>query len=260
MNHQGRRSRNLFDSESADPFKLSRSKLELFLKCPLCFYLDRRIGVMQPQSAPYSLNNAVDYLLKREFDAYRGRDEQHPILAAHRIPATLYKSPHLEEWRSMLKGIQSLHRESNFLVFGALDDVWADTAGKLIVVDYKSTSTEKEITLEGSWKLSYKRQVEIYQWLLRRSGYDVSDTSYFVYVNASKARESFDGRLEFSMSILPYDGDASWVDDALVEARHCLVRPTCPPPARDCPWCIYRKSAQEFPVSEDTVQEQLFTL
>ena len=34
--------RRLFDQKSKEPFKLSRSKLELFLECPRCFYLDRR--------------------------------------------------------------------------------------------------------------------------------------------------------------------------------------------------------------------------
>lgn len=32
----------LFDPGSDKPFALSRSKVELFLECPRCFYLDRR--------------------------------------------------------------------------------------------------------------------------------------------------------------------------------------------------------------------------
>ena len=40
-----RRTRNLFDPKSKTPFRLSRTKLDLFLSCPRCFYLDRRLGV-----------------------------------------------------------------------------------------------------------------------------------------------------------------------------------------------------------------------
>jgi len=34
----------LFDPRSDKPFVLSRSKVELFIDCPRCFYLDRGLG------------------------------------------------------------------------------------------------------------------------------------------------------------------------------------------------------------------------
>ncbi|EKE12188.1 MAG: hypothetical protein ACD_13C00277G0004, partial [uncultured bacterium] len=36
---------NLYEPNSAKSFKLSRSKIDLFLECPRCFYLDRRLGI-----------------------------------------------------------------------------------------------------------------------------------------------------------------------------------------------------------------------
>ncbi len=39
------RTRNLYDPASKEPFRLSRSKIDLFLECARCFYLDRRLGV-----------------------------------------------------------------------------------------------------------------------------------------------------------------------------------------------------------------------
>ena len=36
----------LFDPDSATPFALSRSKVDLFLQCPRCFYLDRHLSIM----------------------------------------------------------------------------------------------------------------------------------------------------------------------------------------------------------------------
>ena len=51
-------------------FKLSRSKVESFVQCKRCFYLDRRLGVGQPPGFPFNLNSAVDNLLKNEFDHY----------------------------------------------------------------------------------------------------------------------------------------------------------------------------------------------
>ena len=62
--YNSKRTRNLFDPNSEKPFKLSRSKIDLFWECPRCFYFDRRLGVGRPPGFPFALNSAVDHLLK----------------------------------------------------------------------------------------------------------------------------------------------------------------------------------------------------
>ena len=71
--------RNIFKPESKEPFRLSRSKIELFIDCPRCFYLDRRLGTGRPPGFPFSLNSAVDTLLKKEFDIHRAKGAPHPL-------------------------------------------------------------------------------------------------------------------------------------------------------------------------------------
>jgi CRISPR/Cas system-associated exonuclease Cas4 (RecB family) len=239
------RSRNLYDPTSDTPFKLSRSKLELFLRCPRCFYLDRRLGIGQPPMPAFTLNSAVDVLLKKEFDLFRARGESHALMREFGIDAVPYSHPSLTDWRDNRRGVQVLHPETNFLVFGSVDDLWIHPSGKISVVDYKSTSINGEVTLEGEWKDAYKRQVEIYQWLLRGNGLTINDTAYFVYVNADKGRERFDAKLEFSMKILSYEGDASWVSDALGEAHTCLERSSPPMSNPDCAWCSYSAAVSQ---------------
>ncbi len=63
--------KKLFNTKSIEAFPLSRSKIDLFLQCPRCIYLDRKLGISQPSGAPFTLNNAVDVLLKKEFDTHR---------------------------------------------------------------------------------------------------------------------------------------------------------------------------------------------
>src|SRR3989338_3788923 len=63
------RTRNIFNPKSKEPFKLSRSKIELFLQCPRCFYVDRRLGIGRVSGPPFTLNTATDTLLKKEFDS-----------------------------------------------------------------------------------------------------------------------------------------------------------------------------------------------
>jgi RecB family exonuclease len=235
-----RRKRNLYDPASGEPFKLSRTKIELFLDCPRCFYLDRRLGIARPTGPAFTLNSAVDFLLKKEFDHYRERRQPHPLMTASSIDMIPYQHPDLSTWRENFKGVQHHDPVTNFLITGAVDDVWVDLEGTLGVVDYKSTSTEKTISLDDEWKQAYKRQMEVYQWLLRRSGFLVSNTGYFVYANASKNRDNFDARLEFGMQIIVHVGSDAWVEPAISEAYRCLQNPTPPPCSEGCEWCGYR--------------------
>ena len=84
-----------------------------------------------------------------------------------------------------------------------MDDLWKNAQGELIVVDYKSTSKDGEVNIDAEWQGAYKRQMEFYQWLLRKNGFKVSDTGYFVYCNGRRDREAFDGKLEFDIKIIP---------------------------------------------------------
>lgn len=64
---------------------------------------------------------------------------------------------------------------------------------------------------------------------------------YFVYVNAEKSRDGFDGRLEFSEQIIPHDGDDTWVHGAVVNAHRCHMDASPPASAEECEWCAYRR-------------------
>jgi hypothetical protein len=238
-NINGKRTRNLFTGDADEPYKISRTKIELFLQCPRCFYLDRKLGINRPDSPPFTLNNAVDALLKKEFDAYRGLGEPHPLMQSIGFYGVPFKHPDLARWRDNRNGVQTLHKETGFLVFGAIDDVWINESGELFVVDYKATSSELEVSLDGEWKKSYKRQAEVYQWLLRRNGFTVSDRAYFVYANGDKTKSAFDSCLHFSLKVLPYDGSDAWVPEALQEAHLCLLRDETPLATDGCPWCSY---------------------
>ena len=52
--------------EKDDFYKLSRSKVDFFLNCSRCFYMDRRLGIAQPPGFPFNLNSAVDNLVTTE--------------------------------------------------------------------------------------------------------------------------------------------------------------------------------------------------
>lgn len=246
------RTRNLFDPHGDSPFRLSRSKIDLFLKCPRCFYLDRRLGIGQPSGPPFTLNIAVDALLKKEFDVYRAQAKPHPLAVEHNVAAVPYQHSDLDRWRNNRIGVQYLHQPTNFLVYGAVDDVWVKSDGELHVVDYKATSTVKEISLDDEWKSTYKRQMEIYQWLVRHQGLPVSDTGYFVYANGIKEADGFCGVLNFSLFLLSYNGSDNWVEGVLQDAKTCLCASVPPKQNVDCQWCNYRLDASRAEVRDSS--------
>ena len=92
-----KRTRNLFDPDDTKPFVVSRSKIDLFLECQRCFYLDRRLGVGRPPGYPFTLNSAVDKLLKKEFDIHRAEKTAHPLMKEYGIDAIPFSHDDLED-------------------------------------------------------------------------------------------------------------------------------------------------------------------
>ncbi len=223
--------------------KISRSKIELFLECPRCFWLDVKHKIKRPPPAPYTINNAIDYLLKQEFDRYREKGERHPIMTENNIDAVPYQSSYLNKWRHNFTGVAHLHEPTDFHVYGAVDDVWVNPKGELIVVDYKATGAKQHQIYD-----SYKRQMEIYQWLLAQNGFAVSPTGYFVFAKANKEGGFGNGKaaLPFDIFVEPLEGDNSWVDGALSSARDVFDSDEPPIPGEECEHCVYVKNNSSF--------------
>lgn len=240
------KTKGLYDPKSKEPFQISRSKIELFWQCPRCFYMECRLGLSRPSTPPYTLNNAVDNLLKNEFDLLRKKGEQHDLMKTYGIDAVPFDHPDLGKWRGEVTayvGALALDEKSNLMINGLVDDLWINKQEELLIVDYKATSTTKEISLEDEYKQSYKRQMEIYQWIFRKLGFKVSNTGYFIFANAMKNLPKFDGKLEFSMSIIPHIGNDSWVPLTLLEIKECLESNTIPGPSPTCDYCDYKKNS-----------------
>jgi len=223
-------------------WRLSRSKIDLFLQCPRCFYLDNKLGLKRPPGFPFSLNSAVDSLLKNEFDIHRANGEQHPLQKQYGIDAIPIAHKSLDIWRENFKGVECIHESTGFVVSGAIDDLWFDTkTEEYIVVDYKATAKTEAVTeLDKDWQDGYKRQMEVYQWLLRQNGLKVSNTGYFVYCTGRPDEKAFDAKLEFEVRLIEYVGNDDWVEGTLKDIKKCLESGTIPKADTDCDYCLYR--------------------
>ncbi len=232
------------------PFKVSRSKIELFMKCQRCFWLDVRLKIKRPSGPPFNINKAIDELFKKEFDVYRAKGEAHPLMTDNQIKAIPYSHKELDKWRENFVGVVTLHEPTNLHVFGAVDDVWVNDSGELIVVDYKATAKDKPVTAlgaEGTWQDMYRRQMEIYQWLLRANGFEVSDTGYFVYATGTTDRSGFNNVVDFETHVFPHHGKSAWVEQTLIDMKKVMDDDKMPPVGTaamggPCEFCEYAKS------------------
>ncbi len=226
------------------------------MQCPRCFWLDARLKISRPSGPPFNINKAIDELFKKEFDSYREKAQPHPLMSEFGVDAIPYKHKDLNTWRANFTGISTLHESTNLHIFGAVDDVWIDKDDQLIVVDYKATAKAepvKSLGAEGTWHDMYRRQMEIYQWLLHQNGFKVSTTGYFVYATGSWAHEKFDNVVKFETHVFPHHGKFDWVDGVIEQMKSTLDSDEMPAvgykvmdPTKPCEFCDYARSRTEL--------------
>ena len=232
------------------PFKVSRSKIELFTQCPRCFWLDVRLKITRPSSPPFNINKTIDELFKKEFDTYRKIGKPHPLMVQFGVDAIPFNHDQLDTWRETFIGVVTVHEPTKLHVFGGIDDLWVSPSGEAIVVDYKATSKDREVSIDSDWQMSYKRQLEVYQWLLRQNGLQVSDTGYFVYANGRMDVDGFNDRVEFKTKVILYKGSDAWVEPTLIKMKQCMDG-DMPPVGMaamggPCDFCIYAKARTQL--------------
>lgn len=243
------RHRGTYNPENQEAYELSRSRIENFVKCPACFYLAQVKGIKFPSIPGFNINEATDVLLKRDFDKFRGAKKTHEFLInldmGHLIP---FEHPDFELWTQSLHfGAQGrmhfIHEATNLKVGGGLDDVWFNTNTKeLHIVDYKSTSQKSEgkiISLDDKWKAAYKRQMDLYVWVMKQKGFNVSSIGYFLYCDGDRFSDynflnENEANMKFKMSLLTYEVDLTWIELTLIKIKDCLHQVKCPSHNPEC--------------------------
>lgn len=237
-------------------WRLSRSKIDLFIECPRCFYIDNKLGTARPKGFPMNLNTAVDTLLKKEFDIFRKKKKPHPLMEKFNVDAVPFSHPKIDIWRDNFKGVEFFHEPTGLIISGAIDDVWINKRGELHVVDYKSTSKEEKVSIDADWQISYKRQMEIYQWLLRQNAFDVSPIGYFVYANGRTDAEKFDAKIEFDIDVISYEEQGLFDEDVIFKIKETLESDQIPAAGQNCDYCSYfsARSAVDDLDTEDIIE------
>ena len=259
------RHRGRFNRQNPAPYELSRSRVENYLKCKACFWLEQLHRVKPPEIPSFTINTTTDILLKRDADAVRGRQTL-PLWAAHGLDHLIpFEHEHLEKWTNSLHYgandtyFNTVHTESNIKFGGGLDDVFLNTrTGQIHIVDYKSTAQgtrspikyeKKPVSLNDPWKISYKRQMDMYVWVMRRKGFSISSIGYFLYCDGDRFSEynflnSENASMQFKMSLIPYRVDTGWIEPTLLSIKECLYYPETPRHAENCEYGKFLRALQ----------------
>jgi len=233
-------------------FKISRSKFSNFLECKRCFYLERVKGLKDPSMPGWSLNSAVDELLKKEFDEFRKKQQPHTLIKKNNLNLIPFKNENIDHWRNALSGgISFLDTNTNIQIHGGVDDVWFDLDKKeLVVVDYKAQSNSRPVEtksyLSNIYHQGYKIQMDIYVHILRKMNFNVSNTAYFYVCNGDRNYANFNGKLNFTITLVPYQTNTSWIDKKIIEMKQTLESESIPEINKSCEKCMHLYAGKDL--------------
>ena len=220
--------------------RISRSKVELYIECPRCFYLDVVLKKRRPSTFPLNLNNAIDTLIKREFDIYRERGIPHPLQKEELSGFLPAKHNMLDIWRNLQKGGLAFDNlDHGCTYFGVIDDLWINNNGQFAIVDYKSTAKHKPVLEIPEWASGYQRQLSFYCYLLKKNGFSTYNKGFLVYSTALTGESRFDDQLKFSTNIVTVDIEYDWIDSTLDSMQNTIHSKGIPEKSENCKYCNF---------------------
>ena len=220
--------------------RLSRSKIELYNECPRCFYFDVVLKKSRPSNFPLNLNNAVDILLKREFDHYREKGISHPVQNRDAQGFLAAKHTKLNSWRdNRMGGLAYYNKNHDCTYFGIIDDLWVNGDGQFAVVDYKSTAKAKPVLEIPTWAINYKRQLSFYSYLLKKNELEMFDKGFLLYSTAITSEARFDDQLKFSTNIIIVDIEDDWIESTLDSIQNIIQSSKIPDKSENCKYCNF---------------------
>jgi len=215
-----------------EPIKLSPSSLNLFKDCPRCFWLDKIKGISRPEGIFPSLPSGIDKVLKEHFDKHRAKGEvpKELDLKGVKLFADMDK---LKVWRSNFKGISYADSEGNILR-GAVDEI-LQKGNKLIVLDFKTRGFPcKDDTHEH-----YVDQLNIYNFLLRKNGFETEDYSYLLFIHPKEVTEK--GTIVFHLDLKQIPVNIKQAEQLWKDALKCLAGKE-PKASEECSYCNWERS------------------
>jgi len=238
------------------PTEFSRTAVSLFEECPRCFYLDKKLGIKRPPGFPFTLNAAVDRLMKAEYDGHRRAKTVHPLVSGAGLSLIPLDHADLSTWRNARRGIRINYKGFEF--YGACDDVWSSQDEKIWhIVDYKTTAREHPVTQldpeNQAHHLSYQKQIAFYVWLMQQLGHPVSDKAFFVYSTGNNQLATFNDTLTFRTHLIAHSCSTASIPRLLDNLIACYNSTGAPSPSNSCKYCSFNLKSSSIVTSKTPI-------
>ena len=191
--------------------------------------------INRPSGAFPSLPSGVDKILKEHFDRFMERGKLPPELKKNGVAGyKLFDNKELLAlWRNNFKGIQYTDEKSGILLRGAVDNILVK-GKKLIVLDYKT----RGFPLKEDSHHYYQDQMNVYNFLLRKNGYETEDYSYLLFYMPEKVIET--GEFVFNTELVKMETHVKHAENLFQKAIDVL-NGKMPKSSKECGFCEWGK-------------------
>lgn len=230
-------------------YKFTPSQIGLLKDCPKCFWLMHNKKIRRPDGIFPSLPSGMDRTLKRHFDEYMKKDELPPEIKQIKGVKLFSDLTKLDVWRNNFQGLK--YDTDKFLLKGAVDAILVKTDNnKLIVLDYKT----RGYPLKEDTHKHYIDQQALYNYLLRKNGYETEDYSYLLFYHPDKVVENV---FIFHTDLVKIDTNMKIVEDILKKALD-ILEGDMPEASIECKYCKYKELViDETPVKKEEKRSTL---
>lgn len=220
-------------------YTLSPSSLGLLEECQRCFWLYVVKRISRPAGPFPSLPSGIDKIIKERFDGYREKGELPPELKKEGVDAELFPDRKLlDAWRNNRQGIRYLDEAMGVTLMGAVDEMLRKN-GKLIVLDFKTRGfAPKEDTAHY-----YQDQLDLYNLLLRKNGYDTEDYAYLLFYVPEKINGGGDFIFDTTLVKMPVDVKHA---EELFRKAVGVLKAEMPASGADCAFCRWKENVSNI--------------
>lgn len=211
--------------------KLSPSRLNLFLDCTRCFWLENIKGIFRPDGVFPSLPSGMDIAIKAHFDRFRKLGELPPEIKGKVVGKLLGDEELITKMRDW-KTFSFEDKEMGVIFRGGLDDCLVHESAH-IPIDFKTRGFKLEEDSSGY----YQNQLDCYALLLEKNGFKQPGFAYLVYYIVKEVKKN--GAVKFDIRVVKIDTDSKRAMDLLRKAVEVLNGPM-PEPSDECEFCRWR--------------------
>ena len=128
-------------------WRLSRSKIDFFIECPRCFYVDNKLGTKRPGFPSFNLNIAVDELFSNPFIVFPTNSARFG-----------YESLYANNWNKTISidGLNRAYSRGEFrLKYNLRDEVTTCPQAELLFLNKINWSSIRKISMVAHSKERY---------------------------------------------------------------------------------------------------------